>query len=268
MFASSFLVSHMIPSQNALQHIDNPLIRGAFVLQRRVETFRCHARELLYAVMLFRRKCPQCGAMHLNMLRDSWCRCRSCGTEFDPTLAFESCRDCGSPLEKKIYHYWCPVCRSAVTSPYCFDARVFDASYFRDMMRDSRQRKEQQREAVRQLLAESRSPDSCVDLPLDFDQLPGLSEELDAFVGCPLPKELLEHFAGRADFDLNRYQRHIMSVVSGCILHFEGIMPLLSDPRLDRIFRFIALIFLAHDGQVALTQSEGGEILVTENETH
>jgi hypothetical protein len=179
---------------------------------------------------------------------------------------FQTCPACGSALTKKVFHYWCPVCRDTVKSRFCFDAKVFDKAYFCEMMRESRQRKQEKREAIRKLLKDSRSPDYVMDAEPAISEIPGLETDLDSFVGSVLPKELIAQFVGRPEFDIARYRHHILQIVSGCIVHFDGIMPLISDRRLDRIFRFITLIFLDHEGLVSLTQT-GGKITVSENET-
>jgi hypothetical protein len=47
---------------------------------------------------------------------------------------------------------------------------------------------------------------------------------------------------------------------------FDDIPPLEENARLDRIWRFIAIIFMAHFGQISLLQ-EGQVITVRRNET-
>lgn len=245
----------------------NPVIRGAFAILERVSMFRHHVRDFYYQVMLLQKPCPECGAIHLRMIRDSWCQCRSCGNQFDPTLAFETCPDCDGPLLKRVFHYWCPACRHTVRSSFCFDAKVFDKTYFKEMMRESRRKKREEREAVRKLLRENHSPDHAPTTPLDLASLPGLTDELDAFVHAQLPRELITKFIQRPEFDMQRYRAHILDLVHGCTVRFEGIMPLISDRRLDRIFRFITLVFLENERLVTLTQT-GGDIRIEENETH
>ena len=100
------------------------LLRDAFAIQDRVARLREKVRWLYYAIVLFQKDCPSCGAARLAMVRDSWCQCADCGHECDPTLCFQTCPECDLPLTKKIYHYWCPRCRFPVRALYCFDARV------------------------------------------------------------------------------------------------------------------------------------------------
>ena len=245
----------------------NPVIRGAFAILQRVSLFRHRARDFYYQVMLFQRTCPACSSARLHMTGDSSCVCRACGKQFDPTLAYGTCPDCDGLLAKRVFHYWCPTCRHTVRSSFCFDAKVFDKAYFREMMRESRQQKREKREAVRKMLRECRSPEYSPVTPMHLSSLPGLTEQLDVFVDAPLPRELMAKFIQRPEFDMPRYRQHILELVHGCTVHFEGVMPLISDHRLDRIFRFITLIFLQHEGLVVLTQT-GGDIRIDENETH
>jgi len=248
--------------------LKNPMISAGYRLLEWIDRYRERVRGLFYAVMLFREKCPHCGSSDLGMVKDSWCRCRTCRVEFDPTLALQTCSDCGSGLSKKLYRYWCPKCRRPVKSHYSFDATVFDATYFRERMRESRERKQQKREVLRRMLAETRSLGFVLETELQLAAIPGLEEALDGFVAEPLPKGMLEQFVQRPAFDLEAYRTHILEIVQGCVLHFDGIMPLVKDRRLDRIFRFISLIFLQHQGLVVLTQKTDGEILVEDNEAH
>ena len=245
-----------------LPEIQNPLIGAIKKVRERIADLRSRTRQFLHAVMLFQKNCPQCEATGLIMQRDSWCSCGSCGVEFDPTLQFQECPDCGSALQKKTFRYWCPKCSHPVVSLYCFEAKVFDAVYFREMMRESRRRERERREALKQILAGTRSGPCTVEMGNSLDEIPGLEDALNKFVGGPLPRELLRKFMQRPEFDIHRYRAHILELVKGCVVHFDGIQPLISDARLDRIFRFITLIFPEHEGLVVLAQGVHGEIRI------
>ena len=90
-----------------------------------------------------------------------------------------------------------------------------------------------------------------------------MEAELDAFVGSSIPMDVFLGGDSRPPFDMDRYRRHILELASGCIVHFEGISRIIEDERLDRIFRFVTVIFLQHEGRIELNQEDGGEILIT-----
>jgi len=229
------------------------LLHGVRQVEHLISLLRDKLRDLYHRAVLFMKACPQCSRLDLAMVRDSWCLCRSCGHECDPTEAFQECSTCGGRLQRKIHHYWCQTCRHPVRSIYCFDARVFDASYFREMMRESRQRKRDRREQIRKMLADSRSR-PLVDLAdPNLDGIPGLAEDLAAFIDAPISIPDTLHF-GRDAFDLNAYQDHIRQLVAGCVVHFDGIGQLTKNRRLDRAYRFITIIFMAHAGELGLVQ--------------
>ena len=225
-------------------------------------------KSLYYRAVLFAKPCPNCKAPDLIMIRDSWCKCQSCGHESDPTLEFQICPDCRARLKRRIFHYWCEKCQKRVKSTYCFDAKVFDAVYFREMMKDSRQRKQQKHEQIRQMLAESRSrPLVSTERP-SLDDLPGLETELNKMVNSGIPEEFLRCNPTRPIFQINIYRQHILELVPGCIVHFEGISNIIEDQRLDRVFRFITAVFMQHDGEIILEQNQDGKIIILENESH
>jgi hypothetical protein len=131
-------------------------------------------------------------------------------------------------------------------------------------MAESRQRKKELREHVKQMLAESRS----LDLPLeqaDLGSVPGLADALNALTteGCD------ESFSieSRDEFDLNRYEKHIQAHIRDFPLSLEHIPALSENARKDLIWRFIAVIFLAHAGIVDVWQ-EGQDIMLMKHEAN
>jgi len=68
-------------------------------------------------------------------------------------------------------------------------------------------------------------------------------------------------------FDLNRYERHIEANIGAFSVNLRDIPPLHEDKRKDLIWRFIAVIFLAHAGIVEIQQN-GLDIMVMKNETY
>lgn len=244
---------------DSVPHCPNqPLLEAAFRIERRVACLRDNVREFYFAVMLFQRPCTLCGVTGLAMLRDSWCRCGTCGQEFDPTEAFQSCPQCDGALAKRICHYWCPTCRKPIRSHFSFDARVFDADYFREMMRESRARKDAKVEEIRRLLAESRSQPlhACSDFS---DVLPAFTADLDRYVAVPVVMEEVVA-TSRSAFDMLTYRQHILDLVQGCVVEFEGISAVVEDGRLDRVYRFIAAVFMEQDGLLQIVQDCSGRI--------
>ncbi len=237
------------------------MIEKCASFEHQVNLLREKVRSLIYAVMLFQRKCRGCGASKLRMIQDSWCRCQDCGDEFDPTLHLQTCEACNGSLTKKIYHYWCSKCRAPVRSRYTFDERVFDATYFREMMRESRKRRREKTEEIRKLLLNSRSPPHFSNLEPILEGLPDFQFDLDQFISLP-SKEEATPATDRLNFEMSTYRAHIQGILSGCIIRFEGVRALLDDLRLDRIYRFITVIFMQHDGEIEVTQDPDGEILL------
>ncbi len=195
------------------------------------------------------------------MVGESRCRCRVCRRDLDPTLVFQRCSACGGQPRLRVRRYECSKCGAEVVSSFVFDGLVFDADYFRRKMADHRQRKRERRERVRALLAGSRSAALLSD-PLDLAAAPGLAEALNSLTaGCEAPPG----WQPRSSFDLARYQSHIQAHVGANALSLDEIPPLGEDARLDRIWRFIAIIYLAHAGLVQLWQ-EGQSVMVIQHE--
>ncbi len=223
---------------------------------------RVGAKRLYYAVMLLGHSCPACGG-RLAMAAEGLCRCRSCGHEFDPTVAFQRCSACGGKPVLRVRRYQCQQCSCDVVSRFHFDGLVFDGEYFRQKMAESRERKKQQHERVREMLAECRS--GVLSLPAaDLSSVPGLTDALNSLViGAG------EAFPWKPDkgFDLKRYESHIQAHIRDFPIRLEELPPLIENPRKDRIWRFSAIIFLAHFGLIDIWQ-DGQNIMVMKRETN
>jgi len=228
------------------------IIRRAFELAQAVETFVGHARDFYYEVMLSNTACPRCEG-DLQMLRESYCRCASCGSAFDPTVAFQRCPDCEGRVRPRICRYRCVLCGADVRSRFVFDACVYDAEYFRERMAQSRQRKlERDAQAAEAVI----QPRSAVLEPVStgLDEIPGLIEALNGLVADPMLAALVPLAA--KGFDLKRYEAHVQAHLGDAETEFDDIPPLEDNQRLDRIWRFITLIFMAHAGGLELRQDE------------
>ena len=222
---------------------------------------RC--RRFFYAVMLWGHVCPRCRG-RLLMVAEGRCRCRSCGHELDPTVVFQRCTACGGVPALKVSRYSCKQCGADVPSHFLFEGLVFERDYFRHKMAESRQRKTQHRERVRQLLAECRSP--ALNLPgmADLHSVPGLLGALDQLTQSA---ETWCHSEGCSVFDLKRYQSHILAHIGEISLSLVEVPSLEDDRRRDLIWRFVAAVFMAHMGLINIWQ-DGQDIMVMKREAH
>ena len=232
----------------------------AFDMARAVEVFIQKARRFFYNVMLFGYRCPKCNDS-LIIASEGRCRCVSCGGEFDPTVALQRCSECGGVPMLKVRRYECKSCGSDIQSRFLFDGLAFDAKYFRQKTIESRQRKKGQRERVRQMLAESRSSD----LPLQAADLVAVPGLLDALNSLTEGLDVAFERESCDKFDLKRYETHIRAHIQEFSMSLRDIPPLSEDLRKDLVWRFIALIFLAHSGIVDIRQ-KGEDIMVTKHE--
>jgi len=193
------------------------------------------------------------------MIGESRCRCRACGHELDPTVVFQRCPACDGRLKLRICRYLCRSCGTDVPSRFVFDGIVFDREYFRQKMAESRERKQEQRETFARLAIDSRS-EPVAGPPIDLEAIPGLVEALDSLAAVP---ELAAWAPLVKGFDLKRYQEHITACLRTADEKLFDSIPALDDNRrLDRIWRFIALIFMAHAGVIHISQY-GQTILIS-----
>ena len=238
------------------------IITLAFDMADAVGVFVQKAKRFFYSVVLFGCRCPKCNGS-LVMAAEGQCKCTSCGIEFDPTVTFQSCSACGGVPVLRVRRYQCKNCGSDIGSKFLFDGLVFEAEYFRQKIAESRQRKKEQRERVRQMLEESRS----ADLPLgavDLTTVPGL---LDALNSLTSGLDTALAVESRDEFDLKRYETHIQDHIQDFPMNLSEIPPLSENLRKDLIWRFIAVIFLAHASIVDVVQNRQ-DILVIKHETN
>jgi len=106
---------------------------------------------------------------------------------------------------------------------------------------------------MQRLLAASRSLDVAItEFPTNAD-LDSFSQVLDAFVGH---EQMLEAgaFLGRDGFQMEAYRSMVLASLQGRTVRFDALPPVCPDQRLDRIRRFITLIFMEHGHEVRLEQ--------------
>jgi len=239
------------------------IIELAFGVTTVVGKFLIKAKRFYYLVMLFGYRCPKCKGS-LAMVAEGRCRCNKCSNEFDPTVVFQRCLKCGGTAILRVRRYQCKDCGKEITSRFLFDGLIFNAEYFKAKMAESRQHKKEQKERVKKMLAECRS-DALPLQAADLDSVPGLLEALNG-----LSTGIAESFeiVSRDEFNLKHYEQHIQAHIQDFPISMEEI-PLLSkeSARKDRIWRFIALIFLTHAGVVNIWQ-DGQDIMVVKNEVN
>lgn len=241
------------PNRTSTTH---PLILLAETLQDRVTVYRKHARRFFYAVMLSGHRCPECQSA-MEMMDEAKAVCVRCSHQCDPTIAFQPCLECAGPLRLRHGSYECDQCCTSALSSFRFDQRVFDAAYFRERMAESRQRRREQCERLQAQAVESRSND-LLPSPADLGTIPGL---LSALASLTNSNAELPQLTPQQQIDLRRYEQHVLAQLPQAPFRLVDIDPLGSDARLDRIWCFVAAIFLAHDRQLALEQ-DGGTIWV------
>lgn len=238
--------------------VDNPLVAGMVEVLSRIHSFKQLARDYYFEALLSAHPCPECGG-RLQMSGQSQCSC-SCGASLDPTIEFQRSPCCGARLVRRVLHYACRKCGRTVVSRFLFDERLFDQAYFREMMAESRARARQKKEEVRRLLAESRSGAMVLLEEPAPAVLPSLFADLDSFLEFNRSMAA-EALATSPAFRLDQYRGHLRSVLSRDSKLFSDIAPLNDNSRLDQVWRFITLIFMAHDREVFLTQY-GHDLLI------
>ncbi len=238
------------------------IISIAFEMAKNVEIFIQKAKRFFYSVMLLGHRCPKCNGS-LMMVTESKCRCITCNFEFDPTVQFERCLNCGGVPVLRMRRYQCSKCHSDIRSKFLFDGLVFDAIYFQQKVTESRHRKKEQRERVRQMLAECRSNNLSLEA-VQLESVPGLVEALNNLVSEVDENVKVEL---KDEFDLKRYEKHVLTHLQKFPVELEQIPALIENARKDLIWRFVAIIFLAHAGIIDVWQQQE-EILVIKHETN
>jgi rubredoxin len=236
------------------------IIGLAFALAEAAAQLVAHVRTFYYEVMLSGHACPECAGA-LAMDREGQCRCRACGYVFDPTVVFQECTACGGKPRLRVRRYECRSCGAEVPSRFLFDGLVFDAAYFRAKMAEHRQRQRERRERIRQMLSMSRS-EALEPGPASLDELPDLAAVLNRLSSGADP---IARLPPREEFNLQRYEAHVQAHLGTISSTFDEIPPLSENALYDRVWRFIALLFLAQGGIVRVWQ-EGPTILVTTHE--
>jgi hypothetical protein len=227
------------------------IVTLSFDMAAAVHQLFSKARRFYYMVMLFGHRCPKCNGS-LSMIAEGRCRCDSCRYEFDPTVEFQRCSSCGGIPLLRVRRYQCRKCSVDIRSAFLFDGLVFDSQYFCRKMAESRQRKKEQKQRVREMLEQCRSEPVTFDAH-DLESIAGLIDALNGLtsgIDVAIPIEL------KGKFDLDLYQKHIESFLDTEPTNLREIPPLSDNLRLDLVWRFIAAIFLDHAGMINVYQQD------------
>ena len=113
---------------------------------------------------------------------------------------------------------------------------LFDKEYFREMMRVSRTRAKKRREKKILELLTNRSGDLVLLQEPKLELIPGLTEDLDAFVGRTQgsAKALVDIDHGYA---MDDYRVHILKTIEFGSRLFSGIPSIADDRRKDKVYR-------------------------------
>jgi len=144
---------------------------------------------------------------------------------------------------------------------FLFDEAVFDSDYFREAMRESRERARERRERVRLMLLGTRSEALSITTIPELDEVPGLIDALTGFIEGMGTTQCAD-FTGGEVFDMAAYRRIILDSLCGCSVLFDAIPSIGKDPRKDRVRRFVTLLYMEHDHEITLSQY--GEKIVVE----
>ena len=98
-------------------------------------------------------------------------------------------------------------------SRFLFDERIFDKTYFREMMCESRARAKKKREEIERLLAESRSGALSLTEDPNLEAIPGLFQDLNEFVGAGSAQMLGLAINTDSGFRMEDYRKHILSLL-------------------------------------------------------
>lgn len=233
----------------------NPLVKHSGDLLFRIDSYKKDVRDFYYTVILSGYQCPEC-AGRLQMVGQSQAECESCGNVLDPTLIFQQSSCCAAGLIRRPAHYVCSRCKRIVASRFLFDERVFDRTYFREMMQASRSRVKRRREEIRRLMILSRSGALDIADEPNLEDVPGLIEALDSFVQADGGYNHDFTWESESPFKMTEYKNHILKIIGWGKQLFSRISQLHDNYRRDRIWRFVTLIFMQQAGEIELTQDE------------
>lgn len=206
-------------------------------------------------ILLSKYNCLQCDG-RLKFIGDRVAECINCHIKFDPTLEFQKCEKCNSKLAKKTQYYYCPKCQLPQRSIFSLDNWFYFSEYFAEKMRESRKAKRQKIEVMKKLLALAKSHNYFPN-QIEINNISGLNNTLDFFIHHTTLKLFDTQEPSKVKFNLSQYRDHILDVLpTDCVIQFDGISSIIDDNKLDRIFRFITLIYMWHYREINLIQCD------------
>jgi len=242
----------------------NSLIHALSHIENRITSYKELVRIFYFNVLFSLYLCPECGK-RLRSVGPSQASCE-CGTKLDPTLTFQRSSCCNATVLKKVFHYACSQCDKTIRSMFLFDERIFDATYFCEMMEKSRERKRKKQEAIRKFLAETRSDALELDFAPAAEVVGELNAALDEFVHAFTPGLNLQ-LQNRIIFHMEEYSEAIRKIIQTGAIWFSALQPICTDLRKDRAWRFVTLIYMQQDREVELEQ-HGNDLLVRRYEAY
>ncbi len=130
------------------------------------------------------------------------------------------------------------------------------------MMAAHRQRQKERREEAAHRLAASRSGELVYAEAPDLESLPGLLADQDNFIGqLGTSQDTWDDDPAQA-FDLRRYRAHLIAQVGWSRRSFSSFSTLTDAGRRDRAWRFVTLVFMEQDREVALAQNGPSDLWV------
>lgn len=110
------------------------------------------------------------------------------------------------------------------------------------------------------MLVGTRSNSLVMEVFPKTDVIGDIVQALDAAVQTDATAEL-QDFLAPEEFCMETYRLHIRERLGGCMARFSSFPPIANDARLDKIRRFVTLIFMEHMGEVCL-ENRDNEIVV------
>jgi hypothetical protein len=122
------------------------------------------------------------------------------------------------------------------------------------MMKASRAKARKKREEMIKFLAGVRSAELPILQEPCLESVPGLIEDLNHLVGADDSYANDSGFEIDSGFEMQDYRSHILSTLGYGSRLFSSINCISADPREDKIWRFVTLIFMQHEREVELIQ--------------
>jgi hypothetical protein len=233
----------------------NPLMMGIEEIRSFVQKFGERVKAYYFYILSTRYSCPKC-ARRINLTDSSQTSC-ICGLSFDPTIEFQRSTCCLAGLKRKNLHYTCSACGKITPSIFLFDEKTFDPEYFKGRMQAFRENERKRKQEAREMLKMAISGSLCLTEEIDLNALPGLTQDLNQFMGIGRREELA---LLNQTLSLEEYRKHLLNQL-GTELMFNSFTSLALEERRDKIYRFITLIFMEQEREVNLFQY-GNDILV------